>query len=129
MKKYLVLLVVFVSESGFAQVVSFEPVVLPRLRLSLSREVGQIRTARVSLPKEVEALASEEFVRRFGQCGMFTFAERNGNYWTFSTNIGYGGVPGPDMVVVFPRSTGLNQGTEPTIPFATPPAPPESRRP
>ena len=55
---------------------------------------------------DAERLASEQFQRRFGACGMVIFKGRKFEAWIFETRIGYAGSKGPDIVVFssFPSS-------------------------
>ena len=48
---------------------------------------------------DAERLASVEFRRLYGACGMTIFKERRFEAWIFETRIGYAGVKGPDLVV------------------------------
>jgi len=52
---------------------------------------------------DAEKLASAEFHRLHGDCGMTIFKERRFEMWIFETRVGYAGVPGPDIVVISTR--------------------------
>jgi len=76
-----------------------QKIALPRL--ALTAQYSASRPSEQNVPKEVERLANAEFQRRFGLCGMIRLVERSGDAWTFSTRVGYGGTPGPDLTVFF----------------------------
>ena len=74
---------------------------------------------------DAERLASVEFRRLYGACGMTIFKERRFEAWIFETRIGYAGVQGPDLVV-FSTAPGRSRGTRRALAFAGAPVGPSA---
>jgi hypothetical protein len=66
---------------------------------------------------EAQALANARCRAMFGE-GQAVFKEKYGQVWTFRTELGYGGTPGPDITIVEPASAsaGANLLLDPQAP-------------
>lgn len=73
---------------------------------------------------DAQALADAQRIARYGSCGMSVFKERRGAAWIFTTKVGYGGSPAPDILVVEPAREvpGFGRTTGKVDPSAPPPS-------